>query len=316
MKILVVGAGALGGYYGTRLQQAHRDVTFLLRDKRIAQLKKTKGLHVQSAHGNITLSDIKYLTKDQITEPFDLIIVSCKAYSLQNCINDFARAVGENTLILPILNGIKHIDALSQRFGKQHILGGLAIISATLDAEGNVIHLNKNHDLTFGELDGQNTSRIQAITQTLKNAGFNANYSPNIMQAMWNKWIMIATAAGATSLFRAAICDIVNADGTPYITQLLDECISIAGDYGYPPDQETSATLHKNLTSPENQLMASMLKDIEKGYEIESDAIIDDFIRRASPEQHKKLIMLHLVNTHLKTYLNRYTRNALITLSA
>lgn len=316
MKILIVGAGALGGYYGARLLQANRDVTFLLRDKRIAQLKKTNGLHVQSAHGNIAVPDIKYLIKDQITQPFDLIIVSCKAYSLQNCINDFAAAVGENTLILPILNGMQHIDTLIEHFGKQHILGGLAVISATLDTDGNVIHLNQNHDLVFGELDGQNTPRIQAVTQALENAGFNAKYTPNIMQAMWNKWIMIATAAGATSLFRAAICDIVNAGGAPYIIDLLDECISIAQHCGYPLDQETSATLHKNLTSPNNQLMASMLKDIEKGHEIESDAIIGDFIRRASPEQHRKLTMLHLVNIHLGTYLNRYTRNAMITLSA
>lgn len=304
MKILIVGAGALGGYYGARLLQANKDVTFLLREKRIAQLKKTNGLHIQSTHGNITIPDIKYLTKDQIIQPFDLIILSCKAYSLQNCINDFTAAVGEKTLILPILNGMQHIDTLIKHFGKQHILGGLAIISATLDTDGNIIHLNQNHDLTFGELDGQNTPRIQAVAQALQNSGFNAKYSPNIMQAMWNKWIMIATAAGATSLFRSAICDIVNAGGASYIIELLDECIAIAQHCGYPPDQDTSAALHKNLTSPNNQLMASMLKDIEKNYEIESDAIIHDFIRRASPQQQTP--MLHLVNTHLNAYLTRH----------
>lgn len=306
MKILIVGAGALGGYFGGRLIEAGQDVTFLLRPKRIEQIEKTQGLRVKSSYGDMHFTDIKYLTTEQIQTPYDLIIVSCKAYSLAECMESFAPAVGKDTMILPVLNGMMHIDMLTQRFSKQHVLGGLAVISATLDEQGQILHLNKNHGITYGELDAQNTPRIQAVKAIFEKAGFVSECSNNIMQAMWIKWVMISTAVGTTCLFRGAVCDVINAGGTEYITALFDECASVAEDNGYKLDETIYTNTRNNMINPANTLMASMLKDIEKGHNIEIEAIIEDLIKHA--HNPTKLKMLKLVHTHLKTYLIRKER--------
>ena len=306
MKILMVGAGALGGYFGGRLLEVGQDVTFLLRPGRIEQLKHTQGLHIKSPYGDMRFSTIKHLTTEELQTTYDLIIISCKAYSLQSCMDSFAPAVGENTMILPVLNGMAHIDTLCRRFGKQHVLGGLALISATLDGEGQIIHLNKSHGITYGELDGSISPRTLAVKQIFEKANFISECSDNIMQAMWNKWVMISTAVGTTCLFRGAICDAVNAGGSTYISTLFNECASVAQDNGFKLNEATYNNIHDSMINPENTLMASMLKDIEKGLEIEFEAIIADLISRAKdPEQ---LPMLKLVYTHLKSYLQRKER--------
>ena len=309
MKILILGAGALGGYFGGRLLEAGMDVTFLLRENRIQQLQETQGLRIKSAYGDVHLPEFKYITSDQIQETYDLIIISCKAYSLAASMQAIEPAVGQDTMILPVLNGMGHINELSEYFGKEHVLGGVAIISATLDKDGRILHLNKNHQLTYGELDGKETPRMHALQEVLKKANFISEYTPNIMQAMWTKWVMIATAAGATCLFRCNIGDAVNAGAAPYITALFKECSDIAKAKGYGLDPAHYERNLSNMTSPENTLMASMLKDIEKGNDIELEAIIGKLIQTS--DTPNELPMLTLVYTHLKAYLTRKSRETI-----
>ena len=151
MRILVVGAGALGGYFGGRLKEAGRDVTFLVRPRRAEQLAKT-GLVIRSPRGDVTIAQPPTILAEKLHTPFDLILLSCKAYDLPSAIDSFAPAVGPNAAILPLLNGMKHMDLLGTQFGAAAVLGGQCIISATLDAEGRVIHLNDLHFLSFGEV--------------------------------------------------------------------------------------------------------------------------------------------------------------------
>src|SRR6202043_1931860 len=109
MRILVVGAGAIGGYFGGRLLQAGRDVTFLVRPRRAAELAKA-GLIVKSPHGDVTLAAPATTLSENIRRPFDLVLLSCKAYDLEGAMDSFAAAVGPETMILPLLNGMKHLD--------------------------------------------------------------------------------------------------------------------------------------------------------------------------------------------------------------
>ena len=160
MRILVVGAGAIGGYFGGRLLEAGRDVTFLVRPRRAALLAK-HGLKIRSRFGDFHRPAPPLVSKEDLAEPFDLVILSCKAYDLDGAIASFARAVGPNTAILPLLNGMRHLDVLADRFGAQRVLGGLAMISATIDADGGIVHLNDLHTLAFGELDGSRSQRIE-----------------------------------------------------------------------------------------------------------------------------------------------------------
>ncbi|HUO60087.1 MAG TPA: 2-dehydropantoate 2-reductase N-terminal domain-containing protein, partial [Candidatus Acidoferrales bacterium] len=176
MRTLVVGAGAIGGYYGGRLLEQGRDVTFLVRPRRAAELAKT-GLVIRSRYGDVSFPNPKTVLAENLRESYDLILLSCKAYDLENAIESFAPTVGENTAILPLLNGMSHLDALDQRFGAQHVLGGQCMIAVTLNADRVVVHLNEKHGLTYGERDRSDSERIRKISELFQGAKFDAHAS-------------------------------------------------------------------------------------------------------------------------------------------
>jgi 2-dehydropantoate 2-reductase len=306
MRILVVGAGAIGGYFGGRLLAAGRDVTFLARARRAAQLA-VGGLAIRSMHGDLDLLAPPTVKADALRSPFDLVLLSCKAYDLEGAMESFAPAVGPATAILPLLNGLRHIETLDRRFGAGHTLGGLCMISSTLDADGRVRHLNDLHALLFGERDGASSKRIAAIDAALSNAGFEARLSPHIVQDMWDKWVFIATAAGITCLMRAAIGDIVAAGGAGLATRLADECMAVAARQGFAPGETAKQRLSSAITAPGSTIMASMLRDIERGAPIEADQIIYDLVRRGRAGG-LDLPLLAIVETHLRAYEARRTR--------
>jgi 2-dehydropantoate 2-reductase len=192
MRILVVGAGAVGGYFGGRLLAAGRDVVFLVRENRAAQLART-GLSIRSPLGDVNLASPPTATAGTLREPFDLILLGCKAYDLAAAADAFAPAAGAQTAILPLLNGMAHLDFLATRFGRGRVLGGLCVISSTLDAEGHILHLNDAHRLVFGELDNPDSARADAIAATLSGAGFDSRLSRTIRQELWDKWVFFTT---------------------------------------------------------------------------------------------------------------------------
>jgi 2-dehydropantoate 2-reductase len=195
MRILVVGAGAVGGYFGGRLLQAGRDVTFLVRPRRAAELAKS-GLVIKSQPGDVTLPAPRTVSATSLNETFDLILLSCKAYDLQDAIASFKPAVGSETAVLPLLNGMRHLEVLESAFGATKVLGGQCVISATLDQNGTVIHSIPVHSITFGERQGGITERITAILSTLRGALFEVRASEIILLEMWEKWAFLASLAG------------------------------------------------------------------------------------------------------------------------
>jgi 2-dehydropantoate 2-reductase len=306
MRILVVGAGAVGGYFGGRLLQAGRDVTFLVRPRRAALLAK-HGLTIQSRLGDFHRPDPPLVSEDSLAEPFDLILLGCKAYDLDGAMPSFAKAVGPQTAILPLLNGMRHLDVLADRFGAERVLGGLCVISATLDANGGIVHLNDLHSVTFGELDGARSQRIETIASALLGAGFDARLSGEIRQDMWEKWIFIATIAGITCLMRAGIGDIVAAGASDLVTALLDECAAIASAGGFPARQQFLERSRPTLTASGSPLMASMLRDIERGMPVEGDHILGDLLRRAAKPDERSLLCI--AYAHVKAYEARRLRS-------
>ncbi len=306
MRILVVGAGAIGGYFGGRLLEAGRDVTFLVRQRRRGQLAKT-GLEIRSRFGDVHLPAPPTVTAEVLREPFDLIILSCKAYDLASAMDSFAPAVGAKTAILPLLNGMAHMDALAARFGAPAVLGGQCVISTTLDAEGRILHLNDTHGLSFGEPDGARSPRSAAIKTALTGARFDSQLSDIILQEMWEKWVLIATMAGITCLMRAAVGDIVAADGGDLATALLQECSGIAAAYGFAPREAITSRNRAMLTTPGSTFAASMLRDIERGAPIESDHIIGDLLRRGAAKGGS-FPLLRIAHAHLKAYEARRQR--------
>ena len=305
MRVLVIGAGALGGYFGARLIEAGRDVTFLVRPRRATELKD--GLVVKSPAGDITIAKPQLVTADKLTTPFDLILLSCKAYDLEDAMAAFAPAVGPNTAILPLLNGMAHLDALNTRFGKAGVLGGQCVISATLDAAGHVLHLAEMQSLTFGEQDGGPSERTKAVAATLSGAKFTVVASDVILQDMWEKWVFITSGAGMTCLMRGPIGDIVTAGGADLAVALVEECAAIASKNGFAPRAAMLDRARTMVTTPGSPMTASMLRDIERGSRTEADHVLGDLIRRGG-DAVGKTSMLRIAYVHIKAYEARRQR--------
>jgi 2-dehydropantoate 2-reductase len=305
MRILVVGAGAIGGYFGARLVEAGRDVTFLVRPRRAAQL--ARGLSVVSRFGNIDLTAPPTVTAQSLTESFDLILLSCKAYDIESAMESVAPAVGPRTAILPLLNGMRHLDLLGARFGTERVLGGQCLISTVLDAEGRVVHLNDAHLLSFGEPDAGHSERVEAIASVLSGAKFEARPSEAILQEMWEKWVFIAAGAGITCLMRAAVGDIVTAGAADLAASLLDECAAIAARQCFPPRAASIERSRAMLTAPGSPVTASMLRDIEKGAPVEADHILGDLLARGG-EPIGAGSLLRVAYAHVKAYEARRAR--------
>src|SRR6267142_791491 len=306
MKILVVGAGGVGGYFGGRLFQAGRDVTFLVRPRRKAELATT-GIVIRSRFGDATLPTPRTVLAEDLHETFDLVLLSCKAYDLESAIDSFAPAVGASTAILPLLNGMRHMDILDQRFGPERVLGGLCYIAATLNDQHEIVHLNDRHDLAFGERDGARSARVEALGPIMADAVFKARPSGAILQEMWEKWAFIATGAGLTCLMRAAVGDIVAAGGSDLASTLFAECSEIAARAGFSPGEAAVRNNQATFMAAGSTLTASMLRDIEHNAPIEADHVVGDLLRRgaegASP-------LLRIAFLHLKAYEARRMREA------
>jgi 2-dehydropantoate 2-reductase len=204
---------------------------------------------------------------------------------------------------------MRHLDQLEARFGAEHVLGGQCLISAALDPEGRILHLNETHILSFGERDGSRSRRAEAIAAELSGARFEARLSPAILREMWEKWVFIASGAGVTCLMRASIGDIVAAGAADLATALLDECAAIAARQGFAPSEAAMQRSRAMFTAPGSALTASMLRDIERGAPIEAEHVIGDLLRRSGKETEAGSL-LRTAYLHLKAYEARRVREA------
>ena len=285
MRILVLGAGGTGGYFGGRLAQSGADVTFLVRPARAAQLDRD-GLSIHSPLGDARFP-VAHVVADALpalaaASPFDLVVLSCKAYDLDGAIVAVAPAVGQATTVMPILNGLLHYDALDARFGRDNVLGGLCFISATKAADGGIQHLGRPASITFGERDGGRSARVEAFAAMCARAGIDHVASDDIAQEQWNKFSFLASLAAGTCLMRASVGDIVaNEGGAEFMTRLYAECLAVAEAAGQPVPQDKQEFALGTLTQQASPVKASMLRDLEAGQRVEAAHIVGDMLARA-----------------------------------
>ena len=304
MRILVVGAGAIGGYFGGRMLQAGRDVTFLVRPRRAAELADA-GLVIKSPIGDVTLKDPPALQADRLNEKFDVVLLSCKAFDLDDAIKSFASAVGPQTSIIPLLNGILHLDVLDGKFGPERVLGGLCAIAATLNDKREVVQLNPLQSLNFGERDGKLSDRVRAIAEAMASGNFGSVASENIVQEMWEKWVFLATLAACTCLMRASVGNILaSPGGKDFILGMLDECSAVAAAEGHDPRGPFFERTRGMLTAQGSQMTASMFRDIKVGAPVEADHVIGDLVARGDAAK-VPVPKLRAAYTHLKAYENQ-----------
>lgn len=289
MRILMLGAGAVGGYFGGRMAEAGRNVTFLVRPRRAAQLAED-GLTIRSRHGNFSLASPPCLLAEEVSDPFDVVFVSCKAYDLDEAIEAIFPAVGDVTAIVPMLNGWKHLETLDNRFGPSKVLGGRCFISSRLGPDGAIDHLGDPHELTFGTRSDDQAALADRVAQATQGANFLARRSQQIHLDMWEKWVFLAALAGMTCLARASIGDIVAAGGADLAERLYSECQQIARDAGWeirPGWTERSIAI---LTDLQSSMTASMLGDLEHGARTEADHVLGDLLRRSKDDNPVSLL--------------------------
>jgi 2-dehydropantoate 2-reductase len=301
MRVLVVGAGAIGGYFGGRMLQAGQDVTFLVRPRRAAELADS-GLVIKSPNGDVTLKNPPALQADQLKEKFDVVLLSCKAFDLDDAIKSFAPAVGAQTAIIPLLNGMLHLDVLDERFGRERVLGGLCAIAVTLNDKREVVQLQPMQSLNFGERDGKMSDRVRAIAEVFASGKFGSVASEHIIQEMWEKWVFLASLAASTCLMRTSVGNILAAPGgKDFILGMLDECKAVATAEGFAPRAPFLERVTGMLTAEGSQMTASMFRDIKAGAPVEADHVIGDLIARGDAAK-VPVPRLRTAYTHLKAY--------------
>ena len=303
MRMLIAGAGSIGGYYGGRLAKAGRDVAFLVRPKRVDKLR-TEGLQIISPNGDVKIIP-QLVTAGSLNGIYDAILLAVKAYSLEAALADIAPAVGPDTMILPVLNGMKHVDTISARFGKQALVGCACKIAVDLDESGHVLQLGPQEDMSYGEMDGSDSERIKALNVFMQNAGFKARLSAVIAREMWEKWILLAALGGINSLMRGTIGEVEAAPGgATFATSYLEEIIAVVGTVGISPSSEFVKFAHSVLTAKGSSMTSSMYRDLQKGVPIEADEIIGDLLARGS-KAGLETPRIAIVYANLCVYQNR-----------
>ena len=304
MKILILGAGGVGGYFGGRLVESGADVTFLVRPAREENLK-TQGLRIESPKGNSNLK-IKTMTTESLSGAhFDLVILSCKAYDLQSAINAIKPAVGPQTYVLPVLNGLEHYPALDETFSAKQVLAGIVYIAVTLGAQGQIKHLNDNERFVFGAREPSQVAFCKTAAEVLSHAKFDLKLSEEIMQDAWEKFIFLTTAAAMTCLMRGSIGEITStAHGEILMLETLRECEATSAAFNHPVQATSQAAFKKQLTDHKSTLTASMLRDLQNGSRVEADAIIGGMIKRAESKSIPSPL-LKVAYTHLQVYQGR-----------
>ena len=280
MRLLIVGAGSVGGYFGGRLAAAGRDVTFLVRARRAEQL--AQGLTLRTK-GEDTIVPVSVIVGADQGGSFDAILLAVKAYQLAAAIDDIRDRVSADTMIVPVLNGMQHIDTLRSRFGAQRVIGGFAQIVTSVDEEGRIVDQGAFHDLVYGEWDGTRSKRILELDEHLQGAGFSARLSAHIEREMWEKWAFLSSMAAVTCLLHADVGQVARtAAGPRFVQSLFAEVSAVIAAEGQPLSQAFRERTLSLLTDRVSTLTSSMFRDMQAGRPVEADQIIGDLIARAS----------------------------------
>jgi 2-dehydropantoate 2-reductase len=300
MRLLVVGAGSTGGYFGGRLAQVGRDVTFLVRPERARQVRES-GLRIVSPHGDATLYP-HVVTAEEITEHYGAILLTVKGFQLEAVLEAIEPAIGPETMILPVLNGMRHMDILAQRFSPHNLVGCALKVATTLHADGRIVQLSPLQDLAYGELDGSVSPRIRALDEFMLGADIGARLSSVIDREMWEKWILLSALGAITCLMRGTIGEIEACHGGAEITlQLFDEVVSIVNAVGVPASEGFVKAARAQLTAKGSPLASSMFRDVQSGRPIEVESIIGDLLLRGEKAKIATPL-LSAAYTHLSVY--------------
>jgi 2-dehydropantoate 2-reductase len=303
IRILVLGAGGVGGYYGGRLAEAGADVTFLVRPHRRQQLQRD-GLRVDSPLGNLK-RPVKTVVAGELASDYDFVLLTCKAYDLDSSMDAIAPAMGAGCTVVPLLNGLAHLERLDARFGADHVMGGTCGIDVTLLPDGVIRHTGTLQRIAFGERDRRRSPRGRALADAFSRTTLEWEWADDILMRMWEKIVLLSVLAATTCLFRGNVHEIMSAPGGREAAErALAANVEIARLEGYPQTEGSVRYTRERLTDPDGRWSASMMRDMEAGRPVEADHIIGYMLERARAH-HVDADILSLAYTHLKTYETR-----------
>ena len=282
MRFLVLGAGALGGYFGGKLLKGGADVTFLVRPKRAAQFAE-RGLVLKTQDEEIR-RPAKTLLAGQIDGAYDVILLCCKSYDLAEAIAAIAPAVGPRSVVLPLLNGIKHISTLTDRFGPDRVLGGVAAVNAVLMPNGDVVQTPVKIDMTaFGELSGGRSARCADIHRAFVAGGLPGAVSEDIIASLWAKFFAFACIAAIATLTRARAGTVARSpSAATFVAAVIEECARVVAAEGYPAPNDVAEIVRSLFAQRDYNYGPSILVDMEEGRPTEGEHTIGDLVERAT----------------------------------
>lgn len=281
MNIVIIGAGALGSYFGGRLQQAGQDVQYLVRKNRAKQLKEN-GISITSPHGNYQFNDLHITENVNDIEKVDLVILAVKGQHLQGTLTDLKYLVEKGAKVLPLLNGLEHISILQEALGDEAVLGGSAFIIATLDEKGHVIHSNENHDLIYGPLYPSQKKICDEFEQASGSAIMKVSRTENILIRMWIKYMFITAFSGVTTASNLPIGTIRRYPETNgLLEKVLVEMKELANAYDVGITVENIAQALENMAGLPDESTSSMHQDRRKGLTLEVEHLQGGALRLA-----------------------------------
>jgi 2-dehydropantoate 2-reductase len=282
MKFAIFGTGGVGGYFGGKLAQIGEDVTFIARGKHLAAIQKS-GLRVDSIGGDFVIQPAQAADSPHSIGAVDVVVLATKAWQLDEAINHMNPLIGENTMILPLLNGIEHMDILVNAFGREHVIGGVCRISAFIADAGHIKHVGIDPFIAFGELNGEKSERISVLLNVFKNiSGITAEARENIELAMWEKYLMICAFSGVGAVTRAPVGVFRSIpESRAMFRRALDEVVLVANTHGVGLTEKSVQSVMDRIDQTQPDMMASMQKDILEGHPSELESQTGALVRMA-----------------------------------
>jgi 2-dehydropantoate 2-reductase len=280
MKIAIFGTGGVGGYFGGRLAQNGEDVTFLARGNHLAAIQE-KGLRVESTDGDFTIHPAKVTDSPQSVGEVDLVLLATKAWQLDEAIQQMKPLIGKDTIILPMLNGMEHMEKLITAFGVQHVMGGLCRISVYIESPGLIRHVGVQPYIAYGEWDNSKSERIQKIHSLFTSiSGIVAEIPADIQLAMWEKFIFITGTSGVGAYARKTLGEYrADPETRTLLINAFNETAAVARAMGVGiADDFVNETVQRLDKAPGN-MTASMQKDMMAGRPSELNEQIGAVVR-------------------------------------
>ena len=282
MKFAIFGTGGVGGYFGGRLAQAGEDVTFIARGNHLSVIQQT-GLSVDSIRGDFEVNPVKATDLTQSVGAVDVVILAIKGWQLDDAILQMKPLIGQFTVIIPLLNGIEHMEALVNAFGREHVLGGVCRISAFIAEAGRIKHVGIDPFIAFGELNREMSERVSKLYDVFKNiSGVTVEASGNIELAMWEKYLLISAFSGVGAVTRSPVGVFRSIPETrAMFRRVLEEVVLVANSRGVGLTEKSVQAVMDRIDQTQPDTMASMQKDVLAGRPSEPESQTGALVRMA-----------------------------------